>query len=194
LKGRIIPNGKPPAIYRFIKKDGNSLLYGSSSKPGMNKGGLMSGTGKVIEQLREWVEEETKKFEDMGINHFKGRDWCEISREEEVVFELTPAMMPRLVSVLEAYEAIAGIAHNDFYGTKLCNEARKALDWIEPGQRPADVFIKFAGLFGVPIRYAYAFLTKLEMHEMRTGIIKFADENDGQKAAFDDHPIDHCPF
>lgn len=151
--------------------------------------------------MRAWIDQETQRLEALGPDHLRGHDWCDVSIEEQEVFGLSPETVARVVTVFDAYLAIADIAFNELRDTLLCRAARKAYPWIEQGSTDSQTFIRFAKLFGVSNRQADAFFWKHDFWQIRRGLVTFADETEEDRLRAQSEagqwPADHpraCAF
>jgi len=134
--------------------------------------------GAAPQSLRAWVEARAAELQELGVHAYIGYDWFEVSPPEISVFGLKPGEMPRLVSIVEAYEGITESAHNDFHGTAPCEEARAALPWVCDNTDDLRAFMRFCVLFGVRKRKSYALYCKMRFWEMRVGVMYFDDDDD----------------
>ena len=132
--------------------------------------------GTIEQQLRTWIDRKTERLEALRPDALSGDNWCDVSRAEQEVFGLSPDTVARVVSVFDAYLALAAIAQNDLHDTLLCRAARKTYPWIEQGTTDSETFIRFAELFGVSNRQAAAFFWKHRFWEVRQGLVIYADE------------------
>lgn len=137
--------------------------------------------GTIQEQLRTWIDRNTQRLEALGPDALSGDNWCDVSSAEQEVFRLSPETVARVVSVFDAYLALADIAQNDLHRTLLCRAARKAYPWIAQGSTDSETFIRFAGLFGVSNRQAAAFFWKHEFWQVRQGLVVYADEDEDEE-------------
>jgi hypothetical protein len=148
------------------------------------------------EQLRAWIDQETRRLETQRGNYLRGHNWCDVSIAEQEVFGLSPETVARAVTVFDAYLAIADIALNELHKTPLCKAAREAYPWIEQGRTDPRTFSRFAKLFGVSNRQADAFFSKHDFWQIRQGLVTFGDETEEDRLRAqseaglwpDDHP------
>lgn len=111
------------------------------------------------------------------VGRFRGNDWWQLTQAEEAVFELELAAMPLLIEVWSLFEAIADVAQNDFWGTPLCDAAVRALPFITPRHLEQEAWGRFAGLFGIPSRPAFAWFWKHQFWIARARLITRFDDD-----------------
>ena len=93
-----------------------------------------------------------------------GHDWCDLSQQEALIFSLDPDDLKTLVPVWCAYEVILDICDMIDIPPDIVRGFRTENPWIEEHCKEnmmahAD-FIKFAALFGIEERKAFAWFYK----------------------------------
>lgn len=111
------------------------------------------------------------------IEDFRGGDWWQLDEAEDHVFGLELAAMPLLVEVWSLFEAIADVAHNDFWGTPLCDAAMRALPFIKPRHLELEAWVRFAGMLCIPSRAAFAWYWKHHFWDERARLITRFDDD-----------------
>jgi len=120
-----------------------------------------------------------------------GRDWFNLSPEEEAVFCLSLDDMPSLVAVWCAYEAVLGISDVLPVSQDTAAAFRAEHPWLAEMHKPGgglsivsqDSFASFAKLFGIPYRKSHAWWIKNEAYQVRVGILRFSDEPPARESA-----------
>lgn len=129
-----------------------------------------------MDALKDWVEVETARLGACGVSGFRGAEWWQLCEAEQTVFAIPLEDMPRLVAVWKACQALAGICFEDELGGDLVREGRAACPWIRQQEIDQADFLRFCALFGVPNRRAAAFYHKTAFHDVRAGLVHYADE------------------
>jgi hypothetical protein len=127
----------------------------------------------AIEKIAAWIEGRAREA---NIEIWEGDDWWQLSPHESAVFRLRLEDKPRLVAVWEVYTAVKGMTHNDFWGTELCDEARREFGLEADRMADAGDFRRMAGNFGLSIRQATGIFYKMERWTVRH--MKFDDEKE----------------
>ena len=113
-------------------------------------------------------------------------DWSSLNAAESAVFGLTPEDMPLLCEVWKSWLILIGDLHAPM-DEELIAKARlqlpvvKAVYAANPRLSPQcepwlKGWVAFATVFGLPAKQAYAFALKVHCHELRSGIVVFADD------------------
>ena len=135
----------------------------------------ISDTSKksAVRRLQERLQ---KEVADKDYDRYSGGDWWQLSYEEEEVFQIKLEIMPLLVAVFSAYEAVVDIAHNDFHrDQELCEAVRTELG-LTKGESSLKEFQDFAKKFEIFNRESTAFYYKNEAWLHRTGHLDYTDE------------------
>ncbi len=130
----------------------------------------------LMGQIQEWIAREREEYLAQGPERFSGPEYAYLLEAEEVIFDLDLHDIKNILPTFDVFEAIAGRSHNEFYGTPLCIEARKAFPWISKGQVRELEWQRFAKLFGITNRKAHCFFWKVSFWELRKGLVVFTDE------------------
>lgn len=113
-------------------------------------------------------------------------DWSSLNAAESAVFGLMAADMPLLCEAWWNWLILIGDLHAPM-DTELLAKARLHLPMVRavhaanprlsPQSQPwLNGWMAFAALFGLTAKQAYAFALKVHSHELRRGIVTFADD------------------
>lgn len=128
--------------------------------------------------LKDQLEAEIARAERRAADHYKGRDWFQLTDEEQAVFAIDRARFPRMIAVWECYENFKGIVSPQLFDRALTEQARQQHpEWCQvPPDVSANEFAAFAKEYGgLTFREAYAFFAKHEFWEVRKGVMVYGD-------------------
>lgn len=114
--------------------------------------------------------------------NYEGRDWYQITPEEQQVFGLSLKAMPWVVTAYRFYEEILGLTDTGLLPPEIMAVIRKDLAeriGMEPEVISLGEFQKFARLLGISNRTAHVWYIKHEFWCVRRGITQYQDEKDG---------------
>lgn len=121
---------------------------------------------------------EAFRAESARTANYAGTDWYQITPEEQKVFGIALASMPRVVTAYRFYEEILDLTDRGLLPPAIMAVVRKDLAeriGIEPGIISPTEFQKFAKLFGISNRAAHAWYVKHEFWCVRRGIQSYDD-------------------
>lgn len=137
----------------------------------------------ATEKLHELIQRDIEKLRHSNIVSDYGNSWDQLSEHEADVFGLSLDIMPDLIALYGAYEAVLGIcvmydyspeAERIFEGVRHENAfLRRA---AKEGAQSCCGFQQFGKLFGYPHRLTYAAYFKRELYDYRLGLFAFDDE------------------
>lgn len=154
----------------------------------------------ALERLRAHVEDEVAK-DLQDLSRFRGHGWCSLSVEEEKVFDWRLEELPRLATVMAAFEAAVGLASADVADNKALTAAlrdelpfiREAIKLFESDGIVSDASFRywrdFAALFGIPYRVAFVYFWKMRFGEMREGHLIIPGRYHGPEVAPSGDPL-----
>lgn len=132
--------------------------------------------------LKEVIESKVEEFEKLGPEHWRGYDWCELSPEEESVFQIDPKRFPRMVVAVELYRALKDEVEPSALGfdVGMIKEERKRWPRLKVYPEPASeqAFTDVAhGLVGLTLRECHAIWWKMDFWDERDGQARYRDED-----------------
>jgi hypothetical protein len=131
--------------------------------------------------LKDQLESEIARAERRAADaprHYKGRDWFQLTDEEEAVFAIDRARFPRMIAVWECYQTFKGIEHGGF-DNALIEQARQLHpEWCGPdtpviSDREFAAFAREYG--GMTLREGFATYAKQYFWQDRNGIGRYDD-------------------
>lgn len=122
----------------------------------------------TIDTIKKQMFQDTEELKVLGEDHFCGCDWFQLTKEEMFVFNLKTRDMPLLVTIFALYMDAKNIAHGDYHDTEIARFLQNTLDYLPDNKTSSyKEFIKFAEIFGVEERKAYAYFYKYDFWEER---------------------------
>lgn len=135
------------------------------------------------------IIERDKAENNYPSDYYIGSEWWQISLAECEVFEIGPDEMGFLCNLWEAFLAFVGNTPS-FFSHAVTNvkereaEIKQAFDRLaaenstltairHSNEIDRDAFLTFARLLGCPPRKAFCLFAKMEMHDLRIGVITF---------------------
>ncbi len=128
----------------------------------------------AFESLKDQLESEILRSEARPLHTYQGGDWWQYTDAEKMVFSISEARWPRMITTFECYEAFKGITSR-FDKTLIEAERKKYPQWTKK-RRSMPVtglgeFIEFSAEFGgLNAREAFAVFEKNEAWLVRRGL------------------------
>lgn len=137
----------------------------------------------ATEKLYELIKQDIDSFRDSYIPNEYGHHWDQLSEAEAEVFNLSLDIMPDLVALWVAYEAVSNICvmyDATSENLNILEGVRDEYPWLkrayEKKVQSCRDFERFGKLFGYPYRLTYAAYHKREIYDYRMGLFVFSDE------------------
>jgi len=131
----------------------------------------------------EIADSAAKEAEKPGLHH--GRDWWQLSDDEERVFAIDRQRFPRMMTTWHCYEGFKRISVSTIWDDALLDQARRDCpQWC--GTAPSEQeFQHFAKEFGgLTYREAAAMYGKNVSWQVRAGVTYYADEPQADSGVF----------
>lgn len=161
------------------------MRAGCERKSGRRKknGWEERGEGRCGMDARQELEKLIAEYEAQPEENWRGRDWCELSDEEEAVFEIDRRRFPRILAVWVFYQCVLDILGAWDFG--FSKEAMAEMRGEFPEIRERSLSEKQWGDFGCKVggltrRECTAMYAKTEFWDVRDGLTKYCDEEDGE--------------